>query len=118
MSNIGALLQDLEQLPPETQMLIGELECEGREDHLEIAAVFEVPRTEEAGPELAVRERRLGERLGDGRLSGPGQAIQPEDTLVSFTCEPIFNILENILPRSTQASLPIPAAVSGIRGVE
>ena len=47
-------------------ILASELEGEGWEDQLEIAAVLEVSRAEEAGPELSTLKRCLGERLGDG----------------------------------------------------
>jgi hypothetical protein len=66
VSNIGALLQNLEQLLSEMWILAGELEGEGWEDLLKIAAVLEVPRTEEAGPKLSILGGCLGERLGDG----------------------------------------------------
>ena len=66
MSDIWSPLQDLEQLLSETLVLAGELEGEGREDHLKVAAILEVSRAEEAGPELSAREGRLGERLGNG----------------------------------------------------
>ena len=48
------------------RILIGELEGECWEDDLKIAAVLEVSSAEEAGPELSVREGRLGECLSDG----------------------------------------------------
>ena len=99
------------------RILEGELEGECREDCLKVAAVLEVSRAEEAGPELPFHKRCLGERLGDGRFSSPGQTVQPENALGPFARKPAFNILEDAFPRSPQTSLPIPTAVSGIYGV-
>ena len=117
MCDIGAFLQDPKDLFAEIGILTGELEGERRKDPLEIAAVLEVARAEEAGTELPVHKRRLCERLGDGRFSGPGQAVQPENTLGPFAREPVFDIFEDTFPCSPQTPLPIPTAVSGICGV-
>jgi len=99
VSGIGTPLQDPEELLSESRILAGKLEGECREDHLKVAAVLEVSRAEEAGPELSVCERCLGERLCDGGFSSPGEAVQPENTLALVTCEPISNLLEDTLPR-------------------
>ena len=117
MGNVGALLQDLKDLRSEIQILTGELEGKGWKDFLEIAAVLEVPRAEEASAELPIHEGCLGERLGDGGFPGPGEAVQPENTLGPFAREPVLNTLEDTFPRPLQTSLPIPATVSGIYGV-
>ena len=93
------------------------MEGERWEDFLKIAAVLEVSRTEEAGPEIPVRKHCLGERLGDGRFSSPGQAVQPENPLGPFAHRPVFDILQDTFPRSPQTPLPIPTAVSCIYGV-
>ena len=66
MSNIGALLQNLEQVLSKMGILASKLEGESWKDHLEIAVVLEVSGAEEAGPELSTLKRCLGERLGDG----------------------------------------------------
>ena len=55
------LLQDIQQLLSEIGISAGELEGEGWEDLLKVAAVLEVPRTEEAGPELSILGGCLGE---------------------------------------------------------
>ena len=67
--------QDLEQLLPETWIPEGKLEGECWEDRLEVAAVLEASRAEEAGPKPSVREGGTGERLGDGRFPGPSEAV-------------------------------------------
>ena len=116
MSNMRALLHNIEQLLSEMRILAGELEGEGREDLLKIATVLEVPRTEEGRPELSILGGCLGERLGNGRFSGPGQAIEPEDTLAPFISKPVANILEDPLPCSPQAPLSVPTSVPGVHG--
>ena len=65
-------------------VLIGKLESERWKDCLKITPVLKVPRTEEAGTKPSIRKTHLSERLGDGRLSCPSEAIQPEHTLVSL----------------------------------
>ena len=117
MCDIGAFLQDPKDLRSEIRILAGELEGERRKDSLKIAAVLEVSRAEEASTELPVHKGRLGECLGDGGFPGPGQAVQPENTLGPLAREPVFNVLEDTLPCTPQAPLPIPTAVPGIYGV-
>ena len=84
--------QDLDQLLPERRIPVGKLEGKRWKDHPEIAAVLEVSRAEEAGSEFSIREGCLGECLGYGRLPGPGEAVQPEDTLALLTVQPAFNL--------------------------
>ena len=94
------------------RILTGELEGECWEDHLKISAVLKVSRAEETGPEPSIRER-----LGNGVFSGPSEAVQPEDTLTPVTCESIFDILEDALPRFPQTLLSVPTEVPGIRSM-
>ena len=115
MSNIWMLLQNLQQLLSEMQISAGELESNGWEDLFWAATVLEVPRTEEAGSELSILEGRLGERLGDGRFSGPGQTIEPEDRLAPFFFKPMFNILEDVVPCSLQTPLSVRTEMPGVR---
>ena len=61
MSDVRALLQNPEQLLSEMGIPAGKLEGEGWEDLLEVAAVFKIPRAEEAGSKLAILEGCLGE---------------------------------------------------------
>ena len=80
--DLGVGLQDREQLLSELWVPVSKLECEGREDVLDISPVLGISRTEETRTELPVRKASLGECLGDGRLPGPRETIKPEDTLV------------------------------------
>ena len=61
MSNIGTLLHNVEQLLSEMRILAGELEGEGWEDLLKIAAVLEVPRTEKTRPKTSILGGCFGE---------------------------------------------------------
>ena len=116
MSNIKALLHNVEQPLSETRILAGKLEGKGWEDLLKIAAVLGVPRTEETRPKLSVLGACLGEGLGDGRFSGPGQTVEPEDTLVPFFCKPVVNVLEDLRPCSPQTPMSVPTKIFGVRG--
>ena len=59
--------------------LVGQLEGEGGEDEVEVAAVLEIARAEVRRSELPVGKDPLADRLGDRRLAGPGKPVQPED---------------------------------------
>ena len=111
-SNIRVHPQDPKQLLSKTWVMIGKLECNCWEDCVKTAPILEVPRAEETGTEPSICETHLGKCLGDGRLSRPGEAVQPENTLVSLVCQPTFDLGKNILPRPPQASLPVPGTVS------
>jgi len=96
---------------------MGKLEGESWKYCLEIASVLEISRAEEARTELSICEADLGKCLGDGRLSGPGKAIQPEHTVVSFVLHPTFELQEDIHPSPPKASLIVPGIMPGFIGV-
>jgi len=56
-SNIRACLQDRKQLHSKLRVQMSELEGQGREDGSKVAPVFEIPRTEETGPQHRVHRR-------------------------------------------------------------
>jgi hypothetical protein len=58
---------------------VGQLEGEGGEDEVEVAAVLEIARTEERRSELSVGKDPLADCLGDRGLASPGEPVQPED---------------------------------------
>ena len=49
-------------------------------------------------------------------FSRPCEAVQPEDALILLVRQPILKLEEDLLPRSPQASLPVPRTVTSIRG--
>ena len=116
-SDIGVLRQDWKQLSSETWIAVSELEGEGGEDGPKVAPVVGVPRTEEAGPQLPVRETHLCERLGDGRLPRPGKAVEPEHPFVLFIPRPLFELEKDLSSSSLHASLPVSAEISGVGDV-
>ena len=61
MSNVRPPLDNVEQLLSEMWVLAGKLEGKGWEYFLEVAAVLEVPRTEEACAKLSILGGRLSE---------------------------------------------------------
>ena len=113
--NIRVHSQDLNQFLSETRVLIGELEGECWKDHAKVASVLEVSRTEEAGTEPFIHKTRLRKCLGDGCLSRPGEAVQPEYALISLVRQPMLDLRENVLPRSPQTSFPVPGTVPSVR---
>ena len=72
-SRIGP--QDLQQFFSKLRILICELECECWEDRLNVAPVLEISRAKEAGTKLSLRERDLGERLGERQLPVPASPL-------------------------------------------
>ena len=117
LSDLGVDPQDWQQLLSELWVPVSELEGEGWEDVLNVSSGLEISRTEETRAELPVCEATLGERLGDGRLAGPRETVQPENALVCFIGQPTFDLPQYILPRSSQASLPFPGEVSSTSSV-
>ena len=61
--------------------------------------------------------QRLRKCLGDGRLPGPGEAVQPEDALALLAVQPTFNLPEDLVLRSLQAPLPFPTEITRILGM-
>ena len=61
---------------------MSELKGKGGEDDVEVASVYPVTRAKEGRSELPLREARLGKRLGNGRFSGSGEAVEPEHSLI------------------------------------
>ena len=98
-------------------VMAGQLEGKSRKYPLKIAAVLEISRTEKAGPEFSIREGSVSERLGNGGFPGPGEAVEPENMLAVFACQPVFDIFENTLPRPLKTPPPVPTVVSSILGV-
>ena len=60
-------------------VLVCQLECEGGEYEVEVAAIFEVARTKERGSEAFFGENPLSDCLSDCRFPRPGEPIEPED---------------------------------------
>jgi hypothetical protein len=81
LSEVRVVPQNGKQRLSELWVSIGELEGEGGEDVLNVAPVLEISRAEETRPELSIRITGLGERLGDGRLPGPRETVEPEKAL-------------------------------------
>ena len=110
-SDLGVGPHNGKQLLSESWEPIGELEGGGWGDFLNIAPILKVSRAEKTRPELPVCKTGLGERLGNGRLPRPRKTVQPEDTLVPLIQQPTFDLPQYILPRPSQASLPVPREV-------
>ena len=79
MDNIRIRLKEGNKKGSELRKFVCQLEGEGGEDEVQIAAVLEIAGTEERRSELTVSEDTLADRLGDRRLAGPGEPVQPED---------------------------------------
>ena len=109
--------QDLEQRLSKRRVLICELKSECWEDRLDVTPVLEVPRAKETCAEFSLCKRDLGKLLSDGRFSGPGEAVEPENALALLVLQPIFELLQDVPPRPPQAPLPVPRAVAGPIGV-
>ena len=98
------------------RVLIGKLEGKCWEDGMKAASILEVSRAEETGTEPSICKTHLGECLGDGCLSRPSEAVQPEHTLVLVVYQPMFDLPENLLPCPPEAPLPFPGTVSSVCG--
>ena len=82
--DIRTSLQNSEQLLSERRVSIRELKRERWEDRLKVTPVLEISRTKETRAKFPIRKAELGKCLGNGRLAGSSEPVQPEDTLISL----------------------------------
>ena len=83
-ADIWARCQDRNQRLSEGPVAMSKLEGKGGKYGSKVAPVIKISRTEEAGSKLPACKARLRKCLGDSRLSGSGEAIEPEYPLVLF----------------------------------
>jgi len=81
-SDVEARRENRKQFLSEAGISVSELAGQGRENGPKVAPVIEAPRTEETPAKLSVRKAHLRKRLGDCRLSGPGETVEPEHLFV------------------------------------
>ena len=79
MCDIRIRLEEGDESRSEIGEFVGQLEGEGGEDEVEVAAVLEVAGTKKGCSELSVRKHPLAGCLGNRGLAGPGESVQPED---------------------------------------
>jgi len=72
-------LKEGDESGSEFREFVGQLEGEGGEDEVQVAAVLKVTRTEEGRSELTVGEDPLADCLGDRGFASPSEPVQPED---------------------------------------
>jgi len=77
--NIRIRLKEGNEDGSEFLEFVSQLEGEGGEDRVQVAAVLEIARTEEGRSELTVSKDPLAGRLGNRRFAGPSEPVQPED---------------------------------------
>ena len=73
------------------------LEGEGGEDEMQVATVLKVAGTEERGSKLPVGKDPLANRLGNRRLTGPGEPVQPEDRRLYEVLGPRLDLVQQSL---------------------
>ena len=79
--------------------LARELNREGGEDELEVAAVLEVSRTEEGCTKLSTCEYSLRDRLCNGALPRPSQPVQPVERALTEILRPELDLVQNCSAR-------------------
>ena len=89
-----------------------ELVRERGENVLELPPVEIISRTKEAGTENAYLGGTAGERLGDGRLSGSCQSIEPENVSVLWVFGPSHDPIEDGLSSPAKAGVMMTSFVS------
>ena len=77
MYDFGVGSEKRREVGSKFEVLVCELEGEGREDEVEITAVSEVTGTEEGRPEGIFGKDTLSDRLSDCGFSCPGEPVQP-----------------------------------------
>ena len=113
MHNVRIGSKERDKVGPEALVRLCKLECECGKDEAEVASVLDTPRTEERRSEEAIGENPFCDRLRDSRFSRPSQSIEPEHGRPVQTPRPTFDLVQHALPRSLQATVPIPVLIPG-----
>ena len=96
----------------EVGVFVCQLETKGGEYEVQVTTVFEVPRTKKGSSQETFGECALSDRLGNCRLSCPGEAVQPEDGGFVEVLGPRLDLIQNSLPRTPEAALAISVSMS------
>ena len=91
---------------------MGELESNGGEDEVQVAAVLKVSRTKEGRSQETVSEDTLGDGLSDRRLPCPGEPVQPEDGGLVEVLSPRLDLAQDSLARTPEAASAISMLIS------
>ena len=110
----GVLLYGSDDPASKRGVLACKLVRECGKDILEFLSVEVIPRTEEAGTEGTILRDSLGEGLGDGRLSGPSQPVEPEDVSFLWISSPSHYSSEDSLSGPEEARVVVTSLVSSI----
>ena len=94
-------------------VFVCKLESKGGKYEVEVAAVLKVSRTEKGCSQETVGEDTLGDGLSDGRLSCPGEAVQPEDRRLAGVLGPMFDFVQDAFPGPLEAALSVSMLVAG-----
>ena len=107
MCNIWIRLKEGDESGSEFWEFVSQLEGEGGEDEVQVAAVLEVAGTEERRSELTVSKDPLADCLGDRGLAGPGEPVQPEDGRLIEVFGPCLDLVQHSLscPSETTAAI-------------
>ena len=107
MRDVRVRLEEGDENGSKCWIFVCQLEGEGGEDEVQVAAVSEIARTKERCPQHAVSEDPLANCLGDRGLSGASQPIQPEDGRLLEVFDPRLDLVQDSLPCTPEAALSI-----------
>ena len=98
---------------PEFGVLVCQLECEGREYEVEIAAIFEITRTKEGRSETLFCEHMLCDGLSDCGFPGPSEPVQPEDGRLAGVLGPRLDIAQHCISCPFEATSAVTVTIFG-----
>ena len=107
MRDVWVRLEEGDEGGSKSWIFVSQLEGEGGEDEVEVAAVSEIARTKERCPQYAVSEDTLANCLGDRGLAGAGQPIQPEDRRLLEVFDPQLHLAQDGLPCTPEAAFAL-----------
>ena len=92
----------------------GELDSQSGENRLEVPPVLEVSGTKEGGPKPSICKRPLRDRLGDGTLPRPSEAVQPVYGGLVEVADPKFDFVQNRCTRSPETTIAVAVSIPGL----
>ena len=81
---------------------------------MEIPPVLEVSGAKEGSTKPSICKRPLRDRLGDGTLPRPSEAVQPVDGGPVEVADPKFDLVKNCCTRSSETTIAVAMSIPGL----
>ena len=81
---------------------------------MEVPPVLEVSGAKEGGPKPSICKRPLGDRLCDGTLPRPSEAVQPVYGGLVEVADPKFDLVKNCCTCSPETTIAVAVSIPGL----